>query len=275
MITLVILNWRRPRNLEHLIARYRTYDCISEIMIVCNAGSPFTLPAGPKNPVTIRCNADLGLFTRFAAAALAQNPCVLHTDDDLLVPRTTIEELHRQWSRDPDCCHGLHGRAGHGAYDMNNIHGQVPVVLTRCLMTSRLTSARALSHAHVIAIPNAVPRGNGEDIILSFTAMMYSGRLNHAFPLPYTELAEDADDGAAEATSIHRRWSGHVGHRTEILRRCRAYFGLPLRGRFPAGRTFPLSAALGRAALRIATRLIGPPEPGTAARLAAPPSNPS
>ncbi len=272
MITLIILNWRRPRNMEHLIARYRAYGCISEIMIVCNGGSPFTLPAGSKSPVTIRCSTDLGLFTRFAAAALAQNPCVLHVDDDLQIPRTTIEELYRQWVRDPDCCHGLHGRAGHGAYDMSNIHGKVPVVLTRCLMTSRTTSARALSHAHAIDIPTAVPRGNGEDIILSFTAMMYSGRLNRAFPLPYTELEEDADDGVAETTSIHRRWSGHVAHRTEILRRCRAYFGVPWRGRFSAGREFPISAALGRAAFRCALRLVGPPAPRTAARLATPPT---
>ena len=191
----------------------------------------------------------------FAAASLARNDCILHVDDDLLIPRDTIEALHRHWLLNPRRCYGLHGRAGHAAYDMHNLHGAVEVILTRCLMTSREICSKALSHVHAVDDPTSIPRGNGEDIILSFTAMMYSGHLNLALPLPYTELDEDNDESTSGSTSVHRRWSNHIQHRSEILRRCRAYFGMPLGRSARALRGLSLKTFLRRSALRLACSL--------------------
>lgn len=251
MITLVILNWKRPRNVEHIVAKYRTYPCVSEIIVMCNGGLPVYFPEGANSPLLIKCDSDLGLYSRFTAAALARNECVLYVDDDLLVPRRTIDTLFHHWLLDPQRCYGLHGRSGQGAYEMRNVYGDVEVILTRCLLTSRGICSKALTHVHAVDDPAAVPRGNGEDIILSFTAMMYSGRLNEAFDLPYRELEEENDELGHTNVSIHRRWSGHLEHRTEILRRCRVYFGVPLHRLLRGVRELSLGAVIRRAALRL------------------------
>jgi len=227
MISVVMLNWRRPEQVRVNAVRCAGYKLVSEVIVFTNAGPPLDLSLCPRPATQITANYDLGLYSRFAAATLAANECILHLDDDLMVPEDTLKRLYRSWRGDRAICHSLHGRQTARGYQLEEAFGKVEVVLTRCLMASRQLCAHALTHAHQFDDLKSERYGNGEDIILSFTAMKLSGRLNCAYKLPFTEFpATGAGGRGGPAVAIHRRWSGHQAHRARVLERCREHFGI-------------------------------------------------
>jgi Glycosyl transferase family 64 domain len=220
-----MLNWRRTEHARMNAVRCSGYKLASEIIVFTNADAPLDLSSCARPPVQITASVDLGLYSRFAAAALARNECILHLDDDLIVPEETVNQLYHLWRADPTVCHSLHGRDVRHGYRFEDAYGAVDVVLTRCLMVSRELCAHALTHVHHFDNLAPEPNGNGEDMILSFTAMKLSRRLNQAHDLPLTNLPGYREGVNGQSTvSIHKRWSGHAIHRARLLERCREYF---------------------------------------------------
>jgi hypothetical protein len=219
MLTIVTLNWARPAAMLDNIRRYASYATVDRILCF-NNGPAFGKGALPNKCVMIEASQDLGLWTRFAAGALARTEAILHTDDDILVPESTLDVLVRCWLAAPGSCHGLHGRTARPAYQYGNLFGPVEVVLTRAVVCSRRVNNAALSATPLFDDLRGEPHGNGEDIILSFAAMATSRNLNMAYQLHSTN--RDVD----HATAIHRRWPGHLQHRQQIVERCRSVFGL-------------------------------------------------
>jgi hypothetical protein len=230
MVTVVMLNWARPANVLKNIARYSSYAIVDQILCF-NNGPPLDCVAlSSSKCVLIEASRDLGLYTRFAIAALAGTDAIFHTDDDIAVPEPTVEKLYDRWTEAPLNCHGLHGRAVHDGYDGTAAFGRVEVVLTRALMCSIRTNNIALSFKSDFDDFACVPAGNGEDIVLSFAAMHVSRRLNYAYKLEAEEYPDPPSQ--CQAIAIHSRWPGHFDHRREIVRRCREIFSLqrPLQG---------------------------------------------
>lgn len=229
MITLVMLHWARPAHVIELLSRYSRYRAVSEVILFANSPPPLLADVRPA-PTVIHSNRDLGLYTRFAAAALAANACVLLVDDDLAVPEETVEHLLDRWRRDPAVCHGLFGRDVSRGYEPRDTFGEVEVLLTRCVMTGRDVCIHALQHVHAFDDMPCEPQGNGEDIVLSFSAMARSGRRNRAYPLSFEEMPDcvPAQTGRKEV-AINRRWPGHFEHRARLVERCRRHFALTAR----------------------------------------------
>ena len=161
---------------------------------------------------------DMGLYTRFAAACLANNDCVLIQDDDLELPTESLRALVNAWHDDPDIIHGVFGRApkSDGSY-ARKIGGETecPVVLTRVLVAHRRYASRFFQVASIFCDVqrDGEPRGNGEDIVFSYVAMRESGRLNRVHRMAFNELPSPH--------SIHRRdRKSHIAHRTRLIRAC-------------------------------------------------------
>ena len=232
MISVVMLNWKRPLNVEHNALAYLKYDLVSEVIVFSNADKPLEFATMPFGLTVIRSTNDLGLYTRFAAASLAVRRCIMHTDDDLFIPEGTLNILYKAWTAAPEVCHSLHGRDVSSGYRFINVYGLVEVALTRCMLVDRVHCAQSLMHVHEFDDLEAHPRGNGEDIILSFVAMRASGRLNVAHDLPLKNYPGHADPiPGEEKLSIHKRWPGHAKHRQQVLHRCREVFGIPASSR--------------------------------------------
>ena len=160
----------------------------------------------------------MGLYTRFAAACLASNDCVLIQDDDLELPAESLQALVDAWHDDPDIIHGVFGRAPKpdGSY-ARNIGGDAesPIVLTRVLVADRRYASQFFQVAPTFdeVQREGKPAGNGEDIIFSYVAMSQSGRLNQVHRVAVNELPAPH--------SIHgRNWKLHVAHRTRLLNAC-------------------------------------------------------
>jgi hypothetical protein len=219
MITGVILNWKRPANVQRIVASWLAGGIVTEAIVWNNN------PDAPLGPIigakVINAGQDLGLYTRFAAACLAQHECVLIQDDDLELPQPSLAALHAAWQAEPAVIHGVFGRTPKpdGSY-ARNVQGDadVPVVLTRVLLAHRRYAARFFEVApHFSEIQSGgKPQGNGEDILFSYTAHQASGRLNRVHRVAVTELPAPH--------SIHgRNWQAHINHRTRLLRACEAW----------------------------------------------------
>jgi hypothetical protein len=200
------------------INRYSSYAVVDRV-ICFNNGERLRGPF-PSKCILIEASGNMGLYSRFAAAALATTDAIFHTDDDIGVPQETLDHLYANWFAAPLACHGLFGRAVRPRYEPANVFGPVEVVLTRALMCSRYISNAALAATCHFDDLRGVPPGNGEDIILSFAAMAYSRTPNFAYNLPSENYPVDP------RTEIHKAWNGHLKHRQKVVMRCRKVFGI-------------------------------------------------
>jgi hypothetical protein len=219
MLTVVTLNWARPYYLITNLRRYASYRIVDQVLCF-NNGPALKVGRLPQKCVLVEASENMGVYPRLALASLARTDVIFHTDDDICVPETTLEILLGSWRHAPGSCHGLHGRVARPKYQLGDVFGPVEIVLTRALLCSRRVNNTALSSTPLFDDIVGVPRGNGEDIILSFAAMAMSRSLNFAYRLDAEDHPVDAD------TAIHRRWPGHIKHRQRVVRRCRKVFSL-------------------------------------------------
>jgi hypothetical protein len=220
MISLVMLSWERIDNIISNINQYSTYKLIDEI-IVFNNNNKHTLRGIENNKLTlIESSKDLGLYTRFAASGLARNECIMHCDDDLFIPEITVNKLYEYWVNSPTLCHGTQGRFVVDDYNQNEVFGDVQIVLTRCLLVSRTNCLATFKFTLNFEDLYGVPKGNGEDIILSFVSMHNSGKLNRVYNLPYLDYFDKVN------IAIYKRWNQHIEHRTKVVKRCKNLLGI-------------------------------------------------
>ena len=218
-LTVVMLNFRRPSNVRQFVAAYAAMtDVVAAVTVVnCNPATTVDFPDHPAI-TTMTFSADPGLTVRFAAGALARTEAVLHVDDDILLPPETVTGLWRAWQADTSRLYGLFGRnpAEDGSYTTVTAHGPCEALLTRAVLGSRSLCGRAAEYTQQMTEAlGGEPWGNGEDLVLGYTALRMSGRLNRALDLPYTDI------GDSDAHAISVRYTGHLAHRAEVVRWCR------------------------------------------------------
>lgn len=217
MLTAVVMNWRRPGNVVDVC---RGYDrsLVPHVLVWDGTGTCPDVDAqvvrGPSR--------DLGLYARFALGLLAPTEAVLIQDDDIELGVDTVRALGEAWTRDKTIVHGIFGRRpkpdGSYAQDVDRKNAEVEVVLTRALVCSRSLLSRFFVHLDEFEDiqRDASPRGNGEDIILSYVAMRYSASANRVYNYASRELPAPH--------AIHAR-PGHKGHRTKLMRFCERWRG--------------------------------------------------
>ena len=220
MLTVVTLNWARPGYLLRNLHQYGSYGIVDRV-ICFNNGPPLCRASDlPRKCVLIEASTNMGVYPRLAVASLAESEAILHTDDDIWVPEPTLKTLLDSWRQAPSSCHGLYGRVVRPVYEARDVFGPVEVVITRAVVCSRRVNNAALSATPLFDDIVGVPRGNGEDIILSFAAIKLSRLMNFAYRLPAEDYPVPAN------TQIHRTWPGHLHHRQRVVARCRQVFSL-------------------------------------------------
>jgi len=210
-VSAMIMHWARPANLQKIVHDWMLNPLINEYIVFSNTGE---MPSLPAAVVQITANKDLGMRSRYLAALVARNRCVLIQDDDLLLPTTTINSLVKHWQYKPESIHGIFGRNpkedGGYAHRIDRKEAKVDVVLTRALVTDRVNASRFFEHENSFPLlDRGQPVGNGEDIVLSYVAKAYSGQQNEVHALIFKELPAPK--------SIHQRIPGHWDHRTKVM----------------------------------------------------------
>jgi Glycosyl transferase family 64 domain len=223
--TVVILNWQRPANVRAILDCYVAYRRVSQIIVWNNNdGQTFTYDH-PK--VRVIHSADLGLNTRWAAALLAQNDCVIVADDDLIADEATIETLIESYRRDPDRAYTLHGRNPTPAneYALHVEHVREPIEAMMHLTRLTCLARRHVAH-YFVALEELRLRidpatGGGEDIVMSFALTRATGKRPLVVAGRYRDLLAPG--------AIANRQGPQQEHRTQIMRRCQAWLEGPSR----------------------------------------------
>ena len=204
--------------MTRIVSALRLSGLVSEVIVWNNnPEAPFC----HDEAKIVNASHDLGLYTRFAAACLAENEAVLIQDDDLELPVESLRRLYEAWLAEPDIIHGILGRKpkSDGSY-AKGIRGDAesPIVLTLALIAHRRYAAEFFQVApHFSEIQrHGQPAGNGEDIIFSYVVRRQSGRMNRTHSVPIIKLPAPH--------AIHRRdRTAHIAHRTRLLRACEAW----------------------------------------------------
>jgi hypothetical protein len=214
-LSVVMLNWLRPDNARRLTSLYAAMPEVGEVVVFNNNPTvPFTTQ--DRRIHIYNTNFNPGLPARFAAAGLARNDWVLIVDDDIELPVTTVAGLKKKYELGEYGMVGLFGRrpGSDGSYNTTNVFGPVPILITRAVLTTRTICGSALEHSvNMAGALGGQPFGNGEDIVLSYTALVRTKRPNGAFPLPYRNCGYD------DVHAISGK-PGHEAHRTKVVEWC-------------------------------------------------------
>ena len=106
-ISVCLVSWKRPENLQIIINKLNTYGFIDEI-IVWNNSPAITLSLEGKNVKIINSPDNMICYGRFLCAKQAKNEIIYVQDDDALV--NNIQELYENFLRHPSCItHALYG----------------------------------------------------------------------------------------------------------------------------------------------------------------------
>ena len=228
-ITVVILNYDRPDNVENLILPFiEKYQSIDEIII--SHGKEST----SFNYTSVHCrivhrhdwgkvDQKYGVARRFLAALDAKNNTILMLDDDVLLPEETLNQLHEMSQQRPEIIHGLTGKTFSKAFKYwpNAYYGDVPVVLTSCALFPKHLIEKTVDQLDLCDdfFKDNTPKvhWNGEDIFISLVAVKLNNCLNKAYPLDYSSITELGGDRRFIAISSTPR-DHHYSHRTQFVR---------------------------------------------------------
>jgi len=233
MITSVLLNWKRPENVERIVRYLDKHSLIDEILVWDESPDQRfqNLSKCPKVRVIVP-EKKYGLVSRWKASLLAKNDAIFMQDDDLILSHQDISNYHDKWTNESDIIHGLVGRyADHkeqytcGIYGINS---ETEIVLTRAMMFHKKYAGmffESEKNHHDTYIKNIIRR-NGEDIYFNFLIMSKSGLCNRTHKLikPVIELPS--------LYAISDRNPDHFKERTVIMNACRKIFNVEKRHPF-------------------------------------------
>jgi hypothetical protein len=222
MITVVSLHWKRTDNTRLISQTLVKNPNVSEVIVWNNNPDVDTVDC-VDGVTVVNSSKDLGLNTRFAAAVLSANDCILTIDDDILPHSETVDALYSAWKQSPEIIHTLHGRkpTATNEYAEDARGGkpftEAPISLTRCTMYHRKYAATYFEVEPRVREFNHDTKHNGEDILLSYIARAHSGKDVRVYDLPASELPAPH--------AIHGR-AGHRQYRTLLMRRCQKFFDI-------------------------------------------------
>lgn len=213
----VMLSWKRQDNVTKITESWVKCPLFENRIVWTNKHQ---IPKLPVNVRSVFSNTDLGLYTRFHAGILTRCDAVFIQDDDLFIPHGTIVQLFNKWRIEPDRIHTLFGRGprkdGTYAESYDHEERECEIALTRTLIVSVELLCRFMFDVRQFLDMQAITYGNAEDIILSYVAMRYSGKLNRVWNFPRQELSP--------GDQLHQRnWGEHLQHRTRVMQACQQW----------------------------------------------------
>jgi hypothetical protein len=218
MLSVAILNFDRPNFIEYnIIPQLKKYKKVNDI-IISNGKEETSLDLKQ-----VKClshhkeNKEYGLSLRFLSALEAKNEYVMIMDDDIIPSEETVNFLFSKIEEDPNRIYGIYGRNvnKYTGYDHTNVFGEVPIVLTRCLICTKDMCKYYIDNFRKYEnekIKSSKPYWNGEDILFSLLSIKKYDKLPIAYDMShYNRMANYIN--IDEAISFGR---DHEEYRKEI-----------------------------------------------------------
>lgn len=189
MLSVIILNYSRPSNIkDFIIPVLEKYKMVDEIII--SHGREDVIFEYKSNKVKHLYhqgdpNKEYGLTLRFVSGSEAKNDNIIIMDDDIIPDENTLDKLYGH-IKEEEGIYGLYGRYldDNMNYLVNNAFGNVPIVLTRCLICTKDMCNYFLEnfrHYETDEIKKSKPYWNGEDILFSLLSIKKYDKLPESF----------------------------------------------------------------------------------------------
>ncbi len=165
-------------------------------------------------------NKIYGLTLRFHSALEAKNNNIIIMDDDIIPDKDSVAFLKEKIEEDNERIYGIYGRNidDKNEYQITNCFGIVPIVLTRCLITSKDTCKYFMDNYKTYEnelIKNSKPYWNGEDILFSFLSIEKHGKLPKAYELKHSNRVGNYFNYKEESISFD---NSHLKYRQELTK---------------------------------------------------------
>ena len=227
MISLIILNWKRPENIKkHILPYLEENNIIDEIII--SHGNKDTIFNYESNKKIIihrhdnELNQNFGLSLRFLAALTSKNKFIMFMDDDEVISNDDIEKCYYQIKNNKNL--GIIGKYGRKfykqgnqyVYNFHNFKGISDIILTKfMILRKQIIFDFFVNSMHVEHLQKkSKPFWNGEDIFISLLSRKRYGN---------NSLYADRDikgkklDELGVSVSL---WGGHKNFREFFYNNC-------------------------------------------------------
>ena len=227
MISLIILNWKRPDNIKkHILPYLENNSYIDEIIISHGREDTiFDYVSENKNVIhryDSKLNQSLGLSLRFLAALTCQNKIIMFMDDDEIIFNDDIYRCYNTIKNNKNI--GIIGKYGRKLYKENNkyiynfhnVNGISDIILTKFMLLKKniiydfFYNSIYVEHLQ----KTAKPFWNGEDIFISLLARKKYGNKS-LFADREIKGKKLNEMGVSIST-----WSGHKNFRQFFYNNC-------------------------------------------------------
>ena len=178
MFSLIILNYKRPKNVIQILDNMKYFKCIDEIIIsngnIDNSINYIDEKIKIYNDYNI-LNSIYSLDLRFICGLRAKNDNIIIIDDDIYIEEEELNKLITEYNNNHKRIIGCFGRNIYKGYACKNEFDEVDIVLTKLLLCQKkLCSLFFICKTLIENIyKKGIPYGNGEDIFFSFISSIY------------------------------------------------------------------------------------------------------
>ena len=189
-VSVIILNFNRPNYIrKNILPVLVENKNINEIIISHGKKETYFNDSRVKSlDHSGSVNEEYGLSRRFLSGLEAKNKYVIIMDDDITPTHETINFLYEKIKSEDNIIHGLYGRNINPEYSIENVFGDVGIILTRCLITTRDMCEYYVKNFRTFEdknIKESKPYWNGEDILFSLLSIKRSKKLNRSYDLAH------------------------------------------------------------------------------------------
>jgi len=190
-LSVIILNFNRANFIKNdIIPSLNKNDNIDEIII--SHGKKETKFEGGGYKVKHlhhygEMNKKYGLTLRFLSGLESKNKHLIIMDDDIIPDNDSIDFLFHKIKED-ERIYGIYGRDIRNEYNTQNVFGEVSVVLTRCLITTKEMCQYFINNYKNYEsekVKNSKPFWNGEDILFSLLSIKKYDKLPVSYDLKH------------------------------------------------------------------------------------------
>ena len=227
MISLIILNWKRPNHIEkHILPYLEDNNVIDEIIISHGRKeSVFDYESKKKNIIhryDHELNENFGLSLRFLSALTSTNKFIMFMDDDEIISNQDIENCYYKLKENNNL--GIIGKYGRKfykeknnyIYNYHNYNGLSDIILTKFMILKKKLIydffENSLNVEHLQK--KAKPFWNGEDIFISLLSRKRYG--NKSLYSDRNIKGKKLDEMGVSISL----WSGHKNFRQYFYNNC-------------------------------------------------------
>lgn len=130
-LSVVLLSWKRPKNIPIILNKLYEVKRIDEIILWNNNPKLILKYTHPKLQV-INSSYNFGTITRYCLAGLLKNDNIMFQDDDLFYTEKQIEKMFSEYIKDTSRIYGPIGRVLENfKYIKKNSWGDVDIIIGR------------------------------------------------------------------------------------------------------------------------------------------------